>query len=254
VEDASVRQTDGVTWLADTTGSAVAKVSDKGEVLKKVTNTFEEPCAVSVNQTDGHCWVADRTKNRVYRLDADANVKVNKSGFKMPGDVSCYYKDGTCWVADTGNGRVVKLGKDGSQKFARNVAAPMAVAVDERNGDCWVAAATKAYKFSSSGTQKKELSGFRGAWGVDVNPKDGSVVFADTTRVVKYDANGNKKWEAGGFTYAWGVAVNKDDGSVWATDMLARKVVKLSGSGAKLTEYTEGLNAPLGVDVRYENP
>jgi DNA-binding beta-propeller fold protein YncE len=254
VEDASVRQADGVTWLADPTGGAVAKASDTGEVLKKLATTFEEPCAVSVNQTDGHCWVADRAKNRVYRLDADANVKVDKSGFKSPGDVSCYYRDGTCWVADTGNNRIVKLAKDGGQKFARNVLVPVAVAVDERNGNCWVAAATKVYKFSSSGTQQKELSGFRGAWGVDVNPKDGSVVFADTTRVVKYDANGNKKWEAGGFTYAWGVAFNKDDGSVWATDMLAHKVVKLSSSGAKLAEYAENLNSPMGIDVRYENP
>jgi hypothetical protein len=36
--------------------------------------------------------------------------------------------------------------------------------------------------------------------------------------------------------------------------MLAKKVVKLSSSGAKLAEYADNLNSPMGIDVRYENP
>jgi DNA-binding beta-propeller fold protein YncE len=249
----SVRQTDGVTWVADSTGGFVAKLSDTGKVLKKLATPFTEPCAVSVNQNDGCCWVVDRKKNHVYRLDADGNVKVDKGGFDTPYDVSCYYKDGTCWVADTNNGRVVKLAADGSKKFERSVMVPMAVGVDERNGDCWVACATKVYKYSSSGAVKKELGGFSGAFGLDVNPNDGSVVVSDHTQVVKYDANGNKKWGKSGFTYAYGIAVNKDDGSIWASDFLAKKVVKLSSGGAKLAECASGFNAPMGIDVRYQN-
>jgi DNA-binding beta-propeller fold protein YncE len=254
VEDVSVRQADGVTWAADPTGGSVAKISDGGRVLKKVTAPFEAPAAVSVNQNDGCCWLADPDKNRVYRLDADANIKVDKGGFNMPNDVSCYSQDGSCWVADTGNGRVVKLGADGSEKFSRNVLAPLAVAVDERNGDCWVACATRIYKYSASGSRRKELTGLTSAFGLDVNPGDGSVAVADMTRVVKYGADGNKKWEKVGFTYAIGVAVNKDDGSVWVSDMLAKKVVKLSSSGQQLLEVSAGFNTPMGIDVHYQNP
>jgi DNA-binding beta-propeller fold protein YncE len=172
----------------------------------------------------------------------------------MPWDVSCYYKDGTCWVADTGNGRVVKLAQDGSKMFERGAPGATSVAVDERNGDCWVAASTKLIKYSADGAKKKEVGGLTGANGVDVNPSDGSVVVADLKRVLKFDANGNKKWETGGFNTALRVAVNKDDGSVWVSDAQAKKVAKLSSGGKKLLVLASGFSFPMGLDVRYENP
>ena len=249
--DVSVRQADGVAWVADTNGGSVTKVSDTGSTLKKVTAPFSAPCAVSVNESDGSCWVADRDGHRVYRLDANGDVQVNKGGFNTPADVSCYAGDGACWVVDGGNDRVVKLGADGSRKFDRRVMAPVAVAVDERNGGCWVACFTTVVKYSASGNKERELTGFSGIYGLAVSPSDGSVVVADEKRVVKYDASGNRKWQKGGFTFAFRVDINKDDGSDWVSDVVAKKVVKLSSGGEQLLTISTGLSIPTGVDVRY---
>lgn len=244
----SVWQTDGAAWIADPTGDFVVKLSDNGEELVRITG-LDGARAASVNQNDGSCWVACTEGNRVYRFNANGETEVDVGGFTMPYDVSCYSQDGTCWVADVGGGRVVKLSPNGTELIAIPVLAALSVAVDERNGDCWVGCSTKMLKYSASGQRLREFGGVIGPSDLDVNPNNGSVVAADQTRIVTFDSEGNQIWLAGGLQYASGAAFNQDDDTVWATDLLDKKLIHYSGSGAKILEITLELVSPMGVDV-----
>jgi hypothetical protein len=244
----SVWQTDGAAWFADPTGDFVAKVSDSGEELARITG-LGGPCAASVNQNDGSCWIACREGDRVMRFNASGEIQVDLSGFNMPNDVSCYSQDGSCWVADAGAGRVVKLSPNGVELLVIPVLAGMSVAADERNGDCWVGCSTKMIKYSAAGQKLREVGTVTLPNDLDVNPNDGSVVAADQKRVITFDSAGNQIWSVPGLQYASGVAFNQDDGSVWATDMLAKKFLHYSSSGAKILEITVDVVTPMGVDV-----
>lgn len=249
----SVWQADGSVWVPDSTAGEVVKLSDTGEVLKRIGG-FDGPTSVSVNENDGSCWVGDYSGNHVYRLDANGNKKVTKGGFDEVNGVACYARDGTCWVISGQDHRLVKLDKNGAVKTDLDLGAtsgPVSVAVDPRNGDCWVGCIQKLLKVSRAGAILLEIPvSLLMPLAIDCNGNDGSVAVTTTNKISKYDANGNLKWEKEEFTLATGIRFFLVDNTIWVADMQAKKIVGYSASGNKIRTITAGLNNPMTVGFR----
>lgn len=162
------------------------------------------------------------------------------------------------WILDTGNNRVIELATDGG--IARAISAqpalsqPMALAAG--NGELYVAdsGAARVVVFATDGRQVRAFP--VGPLPGDTLParpiglavaSNGDVLVADAAnhRVSRYDAAGRLLWTVGtgrraagtaGFNTPDGLALDAA-GNVYAVDILNGRVVKLSPSGAYITEY-----------------
>jgi len=246
--DVAVREADGAAWVADIGRGTVTKFTDAGAVAKTV-NGMGWPYGVSVNQNDGSCWVVDEKNGRAYKLDAQGNVKKTAGGFDQPYDLACYSGDGACWVSDSWNSRLVKLDANGNTLFTRDLGDPVwCVAVDPRDGSCWASTLFHLYKYSAAGGLLADVGTNNSANGIAV-AEDGAVVYTTDGKLFKRDADGHLKWTRSGFSRAVGVAVSTADGSIWVADEDAKKVVKYSKSGDKMSEVAAGFADPRGVGL-----
>lgn len=246
----AVRQADNAVWVVDAYGEdAVLKLSDTGDVLKKVER-FGSLYSIAVNETDGACWVGDGRMESVVKMDANGNKIKTVEGIPYPNDLSCYAGDGACWVADSSEDRIIKLKADGSEVFARDLEAPSYVAVDQRDGACWVASKTTLTKFNAAGDLVTTVDAEMTILCMDVNASDGSVVVGGYTGVKKFNSAGEPLWGCFDFYYVYGIAVNDADGSIWISNTHDARVSKYSKDGERLLEVKRVIACPYDITVR----
>ncbi len=116
---------------------------------------------------------------------------------------------------------------------------PASVAVDPRDGSCWVATKRSVYKFSADGKQLTKLDGFSEP-SLAVSPLNGECWVADSNmaRVVRISEAGQQLAviTIEGLGQPKAISVNAKDGTCWVLDPFTQKIVKLSADGAVLLE------------------
>lgn len=265
-QDVSVRQSDGVVWVADAGNTRVVKMSDTGEILTTAGGLgyiFD----VCVNQNNGKCWASAVYDNKVIKLREDGSVENTITGFNQPQEVSVYSTDGSCWVADMGNIRVVKLNSDGDTLFAVDLieegfnGAPLSVSVDQRDGSCWVGTGGEISKLSSDGqvlfyteTENPDDETVP-IIGIDVDPEDGSCFGCGYDTAYKFDEDGNLVWANSEFGHdinnLWDISVNPDDGTCWVVERMSGNTRKLDTNGNIILTLTNTGTMPAAVEVYY---
>jgi len=165
-----VNPKNGDCWVADSSNGKVLRLSESGGKL----NTIEipnvtQPKSISVNPADGSCWVLDSFTHKLVKLSADGKILLESA--TVPADtaiMSTYLSastDGGCWAAvmiDMANDQVIKFGADGKKVLsAGGFSMPSGLAVDHKDGGCWVADSngSRFVKLSSSGAVVANITG-----------------------------------------------------------------------------------------------
>ena len=244
----AVNRTTGCCWVACPSVGEVVKLSPAGERIFTVNlpSASGGVNAIAVEESDGSVRCANSGMFWVLKLN-DAGEELWRVDVFVPEDLSVYETDGACWVAHffdhTNNAGLTKLDKDGNVLFTRDPggdAGSYGVAVDQRNGDCWVVGTDgKLYKYTAAGDVKFEVSTGLYIRDLAIFPGDGSVVLltsdtvANLSYLTKFDANGNDLWTAGVSYDASYVAVNPNDNTIWVSHD-EKGLVKYSPTGQEL--------------------
>jgi len=249
----SVDPSDGSCWVASAgycsspsytdsrthAGASVAKVAESGLELLRFT-AVSSPAAVAVNPTDGSCWVGDVDLGQIIHLSADGAELWRGGGVTTPFSLSVNPRDGSCWVADEGvwdpsqakytNAAVVHLAADGRELWhTAEFAGARTVAVDPRDGSCWVvdsqADPDSGRALVHLAEDGSEISGSAcpgsSLWAIAVDPSDGSIwASADNPEagaqtVAHLAADGRLLSNSDPLSFVDALAVDPMDGSCW---------------------------------------
>jgi len=195
-------QYSGECWVADYNN--VFKISSNGKTMK--ISGFFQPLSLSINPVDGSCWVADTDALSVRKLSADGKELAKLNGSSQP------------------------------PVFTSN---PSSVSVDSRDGSCWVGVFDSIYKFSSDAKQLLKIEGFDEPV-VAVNSKNGECWVADSNnaRVVRLSADGKQlgTMQVEGISQPKSLSVNPADNTCWVLDPFTQKVARLSPDGKVLAQ------------------
>ena len=124
---------------------------------------------------------------------------------------------------------------------------PFGISVDPADNGVWVAGynSNAVFKFDTTGTETKNITGFNRPNDVAVTHSDSSVWVTDTSnhKVVKLASDGSELLRLTGarpgkssFSSPRTVSVNQTDDSVWVSDYYNKNLVKLSSAGTVLEE------------------
>ncbi len=166
----TVSPLNGECWVADSNKARVVRISAAGQQLAVIAiEGVTQPKSISVNPKDGTCWVLDPFTQKVVKLSADGAILVETTavpaGSAMMLTALSASLDGGCWVAvmvDTMNDSVVKLSAAGKQVLkVDGYAMPSGLAVDPRDGGCWVANTNggQIVKLSAAGQTVASIGG-----------------------------------------------------------------------------------------------
>jgi DNA-binding beta-propeller fold protein YncE len=248
----SVNPSDGSCWVASVgycsspyadrrthVGASVVKVAGSGMELLRFT-AISSPAAVAVNPTDGSCWVSDADLGQIIHLSADGAELWRGGDVTSPFSLSANPRDGSCWVADEGvwdpsqakytNAVVAHLAADGRELWRTTTfTGACTVAVDPRDGSCWVAdseatpgSGRTLVHLAEDGSEISGSACPGSPWAMAVNPSDGSVWAsaydqeAKIQTVAHIAADGRLLSNSGPFAFVDAVAVDPTDGSCWA--------------------------------------
>ena len=179
----AVNPTDGSVWIADWWSDRVVHISSSGSVLWQGTNFYSPDC-VAVNPTDGSAWVADSWNYQVVHLAANGAELWRSAAVYEVYWVAVDPHDGSCWFSAYDEyymGWVVHVAANGAVLFSAPVDCPDALAVDTRNGSCWVldSCTGDLIHLASTGGQLSRTSGLLGPIWLSLNPADKSLWVAD---------------------------------------------------------------------------
>jgi len=216
----NVDPNDGSVWLGLPNTDQVAKLDDTGQEIFRVPD-FDSPSSFVVDPNDSSVWIADGRKV----------VKLTPEGMELfRRDVPGFFSN-----------------------------APQQIDVFNTDGSVWHGGFDDVFKWSSDGVLLKRLSGFDRPVSVAVDQRDGNVWIADlmvtstgqTGDVVKLDSEGNELIRKNLGLPPLAVAVDSADGSVWVgagSDIIDGAVFKLSSKGdVLLTLQSEAFNEPRAI-------
>ncbi|MFB3879931.1 MAG: S-layer homology domain-containing protein [Armatimonadota bacterium] len=179
----AVNPTDGSVWLADWYSDRVLHLSSSGGLLWQSTNFYSPDC-VAVNPTDGSAWVADSWNHQVVHLAASGAEL-----WRSPANYEVYWvavdpADGSCWFSYYDyyyTGWVGHVAANGAMLFSTPVDCPDALAVDTRNGSCWVldSCTGDLIHIAKNGGALSRTTGLLGPIWLSLNPADKSLWAAD---------------------------------------------------------------------------
>jgi DNA-binding beta-propeller fold protein YncE len=179
----AVNPTDGSVWIADWWSDRVVHISSSGSVLWQGTNFYSPDC-VAVNPSDGSAWVADSWNYQVVHLAANGAELWRSAAIYEVYWVAVDPHDGSCWFSaydEYYTGWVTHVAANGAVLFSSPVDCPDALAVDTRNGSCWVldTCTGDLIHLASSGGLLSRTSGLLGPIWLSLNPADKSLWVAD---------------------------------------------------------------------------
>lgn len=161
----------GNVWVADSSNARIIRLSESGAKLGTIQIAdITQPKSISVNPLDGSCWVLDSFTHKLVKLSADGKTLVETvstpPNSAIMSTAVAASTDGGCWVAvmiDMSNDQVIKFTADGKKALsAGGFSMPYGLAVDPKDGGCWVADSNggKFVKLSSGGQAIINISGF----------------------------------------------------------------------------------------------
>lgn len=119
----------GDCWMVDRRGQALYRVS---AVADTVLARFEELAApyMTISDGAGGAWLTDNGLDRVFRLDGQARVVAEVSGWGRPVAMARDPLTGDLWVTDSSRGELVRMAPDGSIRSRQGgFSAPFRIAV-----------------------------------------------------------------------------------------------------------------------------
>jgi PKD repeat protein len=186
---------DGSVWLGeqswlDPTPGRLIHLSAGGAELWATTDYMFPVYGVSANPNDGSCWVSTTfwfLGHEIRHYAADGTPLFADLAYRAwaisvdEGDDSVWHTTG---MSPVGPGDVVHRAEDGSEIWRADFVDPQAVAVNPRDGSCWVSDGVEIIYLASDGTEL-----WRGVYGspfwagggasIAVDPRDGSCRVGD---------------------------------------------------------------------------
>ncbi|MGQ9608509.1 MAG: NHL repeat-containing protein [bacterium] len=162
--------------------------------------------------------------------------------------------NGECWAADYTN--VIKISGNKATKIA-GFSQPLSVAVNSKDGICWVADtdAVSVKKLSSSGKLITKLEGIFDAQplSIAVDPNDGSCWVATINAVYKFSSEAKQLFKREGYNEPV-LIVNPKNGDCWIADSNNARIVRLSSDGKQLSVIQpDGINQPKSISINPED-
>jgi PKD repeat protein len=189
-----VNPVDGSVWLGN--GAPLIHLAADGTELWASPNEppYIPVSAVSVNPKDGSCWVVATAWFEVHSVShyAEDGTLLWSDWAYRPLSVSVDSGDDSVWYttlwSPAGTGQAIHRAADGSLLWSSadgQFQDPRAVAVNPRNGVCWVGDGTQLVCLAPDGAELWRGSGYGSSVWYDggslaVNPRDGSVRVGDT--------------------------------------------------------------------------
>lgn len=241
--DLCVHRATGCCWYVNDDKDTLVKVSSTGEQLETIHASYDSITSIGVNQTDGSlraiCWSPCQVKSFSKQGDS-----LWDTAFRTAHYLDVYNKDGSCWVShepEYSNSCVLtKLDKNGRKVFEikNQYNDAREVAIDQRNGDCWVRCWNYSiFKYSARGVKLMEFDADPNLRCIAVSERDGSLYLTygyEPGHLVKYNSSGMKQWdkvldEAGG-----NLAVDPINDTIWVCSGYENGLVEYSSDGDKL--------------------
>lgn len=165
-----INSKNGNVWVADSSNGRIVRLSETGGKLDNIEIAdVTQPKSISANPVDGSCWVLDAFTHKLVKLSADGKVLVETVSTPPNSAImsTCVAAsiDGGCWTAvmiDMANDQVIKFTADGKKSLsAGGFSMPYGLAVDPKDGGCWVADSNggKFVKLSSGGKAVANIGG-----------------------------------------------------------------------------------------------
>ncbi len=185
---------DGSVWLGeqswtDPTPGRVIHLSAAGAELWATADWMPPVHGVSVNPNDSSCWVGTTYWFMVHFIrHYAANGTLLYDGWTYRAQsISVDEGDDTVWhtsgFSPAGFGKVHHLASDGTELWVGDFQDPHAVAVNPRDGSCWVADGDEVIYIASDFTELWRDSYGSGYWSggtsIAVDPRDGSCRVGD---------------------------------------------------------------------------
>lgn len=162
--------------------------------------------------------------------------------------------NGECWAADYTN--IIKISGNKATKIA-GFSQPLSVAVNSKDGVCWVADtdAVSVKKLSSSGKLITKLEGIFDTQpsSIAVDPNDGSCWVATISAVYKFSSDAKQLFKREGYNEPV-LIVNPKNGDCWIADSNNARIVRLSSDGKQLSVIQpDGINQPKSISINPED-
>lgn len=166
----------------------------------------------STAETEEGIWVVEQSENNVViKLSLDGKRELARiTGFNVPTDIDINPRDGSVWITDTGNGRVVKYSVDGK-------------------------------------TVLLELKGFKNPYHSVLDLQENTIWVASSLNgeVVKYSLEGEEILRLRGMGELHEIQLSPFDRSIWVGEQTAKKFMRFSSNGLRLTPTQRRLGRPM---------
>ncbi|MCH8872031.1 hypothetical protein IH824_04545 [candidate division KSB1 bacterium] len=246
-------------WVTENGNQQIAKLTHDSRHLIHRTGRFSAIVDIEPNPRTGEVWVLNNfigIEGNLKKVTPEGRVDERFITFESPTDAALNYDLNEIWVADPQQSSVTKLDSIGNTIFTiHEFTIPTLVAVDQRNGNCWVAHNDSVSRVLSDGTQVlKSGVRFDSITSMDLNSEDGSVWLVDGTRIVKINQNGDFLLEIKApLTFPGKIAINDSTGELWAINDNPAGLYKFSPTGEMLFDVTVSFS-PDNISVNlYDN-
>ena len=246
-------------WVTENGNQQIAKLTHDSRHLIHRTGRFSAIVDIEPNPRTGEVWVLNNfigIEGNLKKVTPEGRVDERFITFESPTDAALNYDLNEIWVTDTQQSSVTKLDSIGNTIFTiHEFTIPTLVAVDQRNGNCWVAHNDSVSRVLSDGTQVlKSGVRFDSITSMDLNSEDGSVWLVDGTRIVKINQNGDFLLEIKApLTFPGKIAINDSTGELWAINDNPAGLYKFSPTGEMLFDVTVSFS-PDNISVNlYDN-
>ncbi|MCH7674135.1 hypothetical protein IH879_04195 [candidate division KSB1 bacterium] len=246
-------------WVTENGNQQIAKLTHDSRHLIHRTGRFSAIVDIEPNPRTGEVWVLNNfigIEGNLKKVTPEGRVDERFITFESPTDAALNYDLNEIWVADPQQSSVTKLDSKWNTIFTiHEFTIPTLVAVDQRNGNCWVAHNDSVSRVLSDGTQVlKSGVRFDSITSMDLNSEDGSVWLVDGTRIVKINQNGDFLLEIKApLTFPGKIAINDSTGELWAINDNPAGLYKFSPTGEMLFDVTVSFS-PDNISVNlYDN-
>lgn len=134
-------------WVSDLGRKAIYRISATDSTARPVAGTLVAPRDLVLNSKSGQLWLADSTRLVVFDSNRDVVLNVFE-GFQYAAELAIDSRRNECWVLEYSRantlGKVTRVSAAGSSLAVVNqIGFPIALAVDEYDGRCYIVDAGK---------------------------------------------------------------------------------------------------------------
>ncbi|HDP98808.1 MAG TPA: hypothetical protein ENN22_06450 [bacterium] len=202
-------------WVLDNKNNSVHTFNQRGSLLNSL-HGFSKAEDLDVDRNDGVCWVTDSQRRKLFRIDFHFRMDSLALDLYSPTKIAINQRTRQIWLIDSN--RLLKISDQGEIILSINsgLNAPLELAVDESNGNCWVIdwsqsdSRSGVIGFSDAGIPFVNISNFKFLNNIIVNPYDNGCIITDSGsgEIIRIDASGRIVGKLTNFNYPFGIVVD----------------------------------------------